>query len=142
MIEGSQIDWGGHDMDSDYIISETLDFDNAIKEVLAFAKSDKNTLVYIPRYDLPSPESTFTIYPETVQDVYKYIFEKDYIPNFKWAGGKWISVSKDKIRKTPLHIYKRMLHFVLKKHNGQEPSQGIYRTRGIYIERFILNCFL
>ena len=32
-----------------------------------------------------------------------------------------------------------MLHFVLKKHNDQEPSQDIYRTRGIYIERFILN---
>ncbi len=47
MIEGSQIDWGGHDMDSDYIISETLDFDKAIKEVLEFAKNDKNTLVLI-----------------------------------------------------------------------------------------------
>ena len=38
MIEGSQIDWGGHDMDSDYIISETLDFDLAISTVLEFAK--------------------------------------------------------------------------------------------------------
>ena len=47
MIEGSQIDWGGHDMDSDYIISEMLDFDNAIKEVLLFAKKEKNTLVLI-----------------------------------------------------------------------------------------------
>jgi len=47
MIEGSQIDWGGHDMDSDYIITETLDFDDAIKEVLNFAKKDKNTLVLI-----------------------------------------------------------------------------------------------
>ena len=107
-----------------------------------FIQTGQDTLVYIPRHDLPSPQRKFYNYPETVQDVYKYIFEKDYIPNFKWAGGKWISVSKDKIRKTPLHIYKRMLHFVLKKHNGQEPSQGIYRTRGIYIERFILNCFL
>ncbi len=47
MIEGSQIDWGGHDMDSDYIISETLDFDLAISAVLEFAKEDKNTLVLI-----------------------------------------------------------------------------------------------
>ena len=30
MIEGAQIDWGGHDNDSDYIISETLDFDSTI----------------------------------------------------------------------------------------------------------------
>jgi len=47
MIEGSQIDWGGHDNDSDYIISETLDFDKAIKTVLDFAKKDQNTLVII-----------------------------------------------------------------------------------------------
>jgi len=47
IIEGAQIDWGGHDNDSDYIISETLDFDNAIKSVLDFAKQDKNTLVII-----------------------------------------------------------------------------------------------
>ena len=37
---------------------------------------------------------------------------------------QWISVSKEKIKKTPLDIYKRMLHFVLKKHNDEEPSQG------------------
>ena len=47
MVEGSQIDWGGHVMESNYIISETLDFDHAIKEVLEFAKKDKNTLVLI-----------------------------------------------------------------------------------------------
>ena len=47
MVEGSQIDWGGHDMESNYIISETLDFDDAIKEVINFAKKDKSTLVLI-----------------------------------------------------------------------------------------------
>jgi len=103
-----------------------------------FIQTHKDTLIYIPRYDLPSPEYKCYNYPETVQDVYKYIFEKDYIPDFKWACGKWISVSKERIRKTPLQTYKKMLHFVLKKHNDQEPSQNIYRTRGIYIERFIL----
>jgi len=47
MIEGSQIDWGGHDMDSEYIISEMLDFDNTVKKVIEFAKKDGNTLVLI-----------------------------------------------------------------------------------------------
>jgi len=47
MIEGSQIDWGGHDMDSEYIISETIDFDNAINKVLNFANQDTETLVLI-----------------------------------------------------------------------------------------------
>lgn len=47
MIEGSQIDWGGHAGDTDYIIGEMLDFDKAIGKVLDFAKRDGNTLVIV-----------------------------------------------------------------------------------------------
>ena len=47
MIEGSQIDWGGHAGNSNYIVNEMLDFDNAIGEVLKFAKRDGNTLVIV-----------------------------------------------------------------------------------------------
>jgi len=47
MVEGSQIDWGGHDNDIDYITSEVIDFSNAIEQALAFAKADKNTLVIV-----------------------------------------------------------------------------------------------
>ncbi len=47
MVEGSQIDWGGHANDSDYIISEMLEFDKAVAEALAFAKKDKHTLVIV-----------------------------------------------------------------------------------------------
>ncbi len=47
MIEGSQIDWGGHANNSDYIITEMLDFDKAIGEILAFAKQDGETLVIV-----------------------------------------------------------------------------------------------
>jgi len=47
MIEGSQIDWGGHDNDTEYIIDEMLDFDRTIGKVIEFAKKDGNTLVII-----------------------------------------------------------------------------------------------
>ena len=47
LVEGSQIDWGGHQKDSDYIIDEMLEFDDAIGEALAFAEQDGNTLVVI-----------------------------------------------------------------------------------------------
>lgn len=47
MIEGSQIDWGGHANESDYIINEMLDFNKAISNVLDFAQRDKNTLVIV-----------------------------------------------------------------------------------------------
>lgn len=47
MIEASQIDWGGHANKSDYIISEMIEFDNAIGKVLDFAKKDGETLVIV-----------------------------------------------------------------------------------------------
>lgn len=47
MIEGSQIDWGGHDNDADYIAREMVDFDITIGKVLDWAEKDGNTLVII-----------------------------------------------------------------------------------------------
>ncbi len=47
MIEGSQIDWGGHANDAEYLISELIDFDDAIGKALDFAKKDGNTLVIV-----------------------------------------------------------------------------------------------
>lgn len=47
MIEGSQIDWGGHAKDAQYIVNEMLDFDKAIGAALDFAKSDGHTLVIV-----------------------------------------------------------------------------------------------
>lgn len=47
MIEGAQIDWGGHANNSNYIITEMIDFDNTIGRVLDFAEKDGNTLVII-----------------------------------------------------------------------------------------------
>ena len=47
MIEGSQIDWGGHDNDADYLISELLDFDKTIGIVLDFSQKNGETLVIV-----------------------------------------------------------------------------------------------
>lgn len=47
MVEGSQIDWGGHDNDADYLIEELLDFDKAIGVALDFAKKNGETLVIV-----------------------------------------------------------------------------------------------
>ena len=47
MIEGSQIDWGGHDNNVPYIVSEMLDFDKLVGEVLKFASKDRETLVVV-----------------------------------------------------------------------------------------------
>jgi len=47
MVEGSQIDWGGHANDESYVISEMLDFNETLKEILDFAEEDRHTLVIV-----------------------------------------------------------------------------------------------
>ncbi len=47
MIEGSQIDWGGHEMNFDYMKAELIDFNNVINMVLDMAVRDKHTLVIV-----------------------------------------------------------------------------------------------
>ena len=47
LVEGSQIDWAGHDNKSDQIMEEMADFDDAIGMVLNFAKKNPETLVIV-----------------------------------------------------------------------------------------------
>lgn len=47
MVEGSQIDWGGHSNRTEYVVNEMVDFDKTVGKVLDFAEKDKNTLVII-----------------------------------------------------------------------------------------------
>jgi alkaline phosphatase len=47
LVEGSQIDWGGHDNDAQYLINEMIDFDKTIGAVLDYAKTNGETLVIV-----------------------------------------------------------------------------------------------
>lgn len=47
MVEGSQIDWSGHDNDPDGIIAEMIDFDDAVGAGIDFAERDGGTLVIV-----------------------------------------------------------------------------------------------
>lgn len=47
MIEGSQIDWGGHANSTPYIVQEALDFDRAVGAALEFAAANGETLVIV-----------------------------------------------------------------------------------------------
>ncbi len=47
MIEGSQIDWGGHANTPSYVLTEFYEFDIVIQEVLDWAKEDGETLVIV-----------------------------------------------------------------------------------------------
>lgn len=47
MVEGSQIDWGGHANDIDYITSEFIEFNNTIEVALNYAKTNPNTIIIV-----------------------------------------------------------------------------------------------
>ncbi|MBW6490322.1 MAG: alkaline phosphatase [Lentimicrobium sp.] len=47
MVEGSQIDWAGHDNDLQSMIDETIDFDKAVGVALEFARQNAETLVIV-----------------------------------------------------------------------------------------------
>lgn len=47
MVEGSQIDWGGHANEADYVVTELLDFEKTMGVALDFAKSNDETLIIV-----------------------------------------------------------------------------------------------
>lgn len=65
MIEGSQIDWGGHANDAAYVLSEFKEFNTVIDICFEFARRIGNTLVIVT-----SDHETggFTINPESTMD--------------------------------------------------------------------------
>lgn len=47
MVEGSQIDWGGHANEVEYTVNEVLDFDRAVKIAFDYADRNPGTLVVV-----------------------------------------------------------------------------------------------
>jgi alkaline phosphatase len=47
MLEGAQIDWGGHNNDLEYVVREELDFDKVVGQALKFADENRETLVIV-----------------------------------------------------------------------------------------------
>ncbi|WP_246222821.1 alkaline phosphatase [Maribellus comscasis] len=47
MVEGSQIDWGGHAGSTIYIVEDMLDFDKVVGKALDFASKNRETLVVV-----------------------------------------------------------------------------------------------
>ena len=91
MIEGSQIDFGGHNNDAEYIKQEMLDFDRVLGQVLEFAKKMPETLIIVTAdhetggfaltddrknkdegYDLISPKFTSKGHSATMVPVFAY----------------------------------------------------------------------
>ena len=130
---------GSFNYRSDQLIKENGKCHKYFKD---FICTDKNTLVYLENGRPPHKNTTFYNYPDTIGNIYKKIFNSEYCNNFSWCRGKIMSIGKNRIRKTSVEIYQKMLDFIHEPYEGKEPSQHIYRTRGIFIERLIIKCFI
>ncbi len=47
MLEGAQVDYGGHSNSLPYVVTEVLDFDQIVGRALEFADKDGETLVIV-----------------------------------------------------------------------------------------------
>jgi alkaline phosphatase len=94
MIEGSQIDWGGHDNDADYVITEALDFDKTIGAIGAWAKENGETLVIVTA-DHETGGLTMPGYDKTAGRPVSLFSTKDHtgipVPVFLMITGKSMS---------------------------------------------------
>lgn len=110
MVEGSQIDWGGHNNDAPYLVEEVLDFEKSVAVAMKFAKENKNTLIIVTA---DHETGGFTLSAEE-----DYANEKsDYnkiIPTFSTQGHSAALV--------PILIYGQ----------GAEKFQGIYDNTGVF----------
>jgi alkaline phosphatase len=89
MIEGSQIDWGGHANEPDYVTSEFHEFDKIIDAAYEYARKDGNTLVIVTA---DHETGGLAIQPDSKMDSLSYAFTSDYhtgtmIPVFAYGPG-------------------------------------------------------
>ncbi len=89
MIEGSQIDWGGHANDAAYVLSEFKEFNIVIDICYEYAKRAGNTLVIVTA---DHETGGFTINPESTMDELKIAFTTGdhtavMIPVFAYGPG-------------------------------------------------------
>jgi alkaline phosphatase len=87
MIESSQIDWGGHANNEEYIISEFIEFSELLDKVLDWAARDGETLVIVTA---DHETGGFTIQPGSTFNELKTAFTSkkhsgDFIPVFAYG---------------------------------------------------------
>jgi len=89
VIEGSQIDWGGHANDDQYVITEYMDYDTVIAYAYEWAKADGETLVVVTA---DHETGGLAIQPGSTMDSLKTAFTTTYhtatiIPVFAYGPG-------------------------------------------------------
>jgi alkaline phosphatase len=90
MIEGSQIDWGGHANDYEYMKTELHDFNETINAVLDYAQKEKDVLVVVTA-DHETGGLALTLNKENPKSfIPKYTYKKHtgiMVPVFAYGPG-------------------------------------------------------
>jgi alkaline phosphatase len=88
MVEGGQIDWGGHNNDAGVMLHELLQLDDAVRVILNWAREHDDTLVLITA-DHETGSFGFSYsgrdLPKPRQLSGKVFGDKPFIPNFNYA---------------------------------------------------------
>jgi alkaline phosphatase len=88
MVEGGQIDWGGHNNDAGVMLHELLQLDDAVRVILNWARERDDTLVLITA-DHETGSFGFSYsgrdLPKPRQLSGKVFGDKPFIPNFNYA---------------------------------------------------------
>jgi alkaline phosphatase len=88
MVEGGQIDWGGHNNDAGVMLHELLQLDDAVRVILNWARERDDTLVLVTA-DHETGSFGFSYsgrdLPKPRQLSGKVFGDKPFIPNFNYA---------------------------------------------------------
>lgn len=108
----------------------------------SFLTVDPKGIFALRQTGLPKKEGTFGCCKEPISILHERFFGTPYKPLFDWSPGLWISVGRNRIRGRPKEFYQRMLDWTHEPGpEGQPPTQDLYRSRSMYIERFLLKAF-
>ncbi|MBS4220642.1 alkaline phosphatase [Bacillus sp. FJAT-49711] len=111
MVEGSQIDWAGHDNDAAWAMKDIEAFEKAVSVAVDFAKKDKNTLVIIAG-DHDNGGMSVGAYD-------KYDAKLDVLRKVK-SSGRYMEMQLDKNRSNAKEI--------MKKHAGIDLTKEEVKT--------------
>ncbi|MBS4197806.1 alkaline phosphatase [Lederbergia citri] len=115
MVEGSQIDWAGHDNDAAWAMKDIEAFEKAVAVAVDFAKKDKNTLIVIAG-DHDNGGMSVGAYD-------KYDAKLDVLRNVK-SSGRFMEMQLDKKRSNAKEIMKKYAGIDLTKEEVNKIEQA------------------
>ncbi|MGF1533438.1 MAG: alkaline phosphatase [Bernardetiaceae bacterium] len=123
MVEGSQIDWGGHAADVNYVTSEMIDFDQTLRVALDFAEKDQNTLVIVTA---DHETGGFSLCPPLIRKQWDY----NIIKGGFYEGANQVPSSAHTATMVPVFAYGPSAHLFTGVYHNNEIFHKILKATG------------